>query len=93
MVLDLTGLKITQTSAKPENKEIGVRAHDAGHVEMLAFLFLTPENKKANRCDLSAARSAAGQEKPNKNSPSNSIHCTPDNGETASIALDLFEWQ
>jgi tetratricopeptide (TPR) repeat protein len=45
MLLDLDGFKITQTSAKPENKEIGVRAHDAGHTELLAFLFLTPRNK------------------------------------------------
>ena len=45
MLLDLTGFKITQTSAKPGNKEIGVRAHGAGHTELLAFLFLTPENK------------------------------------------------
>lgn len=45
MLLDLDGFKVTQTSAKPGNKEIGVRAHDAGHTELLAFLFLTPENK------------------------------------------------
>jgi tetratricopeptide (TPR) repeat protein len=46
MVLDLAGFKITQTSAKPGNREIGIRAHDAGHTELLAFLYLTPENQK-----------------------------------------------
>jgi tetratricopeptide (TPR) repeat protein len=45
MRLDLDGFKVTQMSAKPGNKEIGVRAHDGGHTELLAFLFLTPENK------------------------------------------------
>ena len=45
MILDLTGLHVTQRSAKPQGNEIGVRAHDSGHMELLAFLFLTPENK------------------------------------------------
>jgi len=45
MLLDLDGFHITQQTAKPEGREIGVRAHDAEHTELLAFLFLTPENK------------------------------------------------
>jgi tetratricopeptide (TPR) repeat protein len=45
MVLDLEGFTVTQTSAKPDNREIGVRAHDTGHTELLAFLFLTPESR------------------------------------------------
>jgi len=45
MVLDLEGFKVTQMSAKPGGREIGVRAHDAGVMEMLSFLFLTPESK------------------------------------------------
>jgi len=44
MLLDLNGFKITQTSAKNGGVELGVRAHDANHTELLAFLFLTPEN-------------------------------------------------
>lgn len=74
MVLDLTGFKITQTSAKPDNKEIGVRAHNAAHTELLAFLFLTPENKKqtAATClqeDMQQVR------KTPLNSPSNLTRC------------------
>lgn len=42
MLLDLEGLRISEASAKPGGNEIGIRAHDAGHTEMLAFLFLTP---------------------------------------------------
>jgi len=45
MILDLSGFKITQTSAKQNDREIGVRAHDTGHTELLAFLFLTPESR------------------------------------------------
>lgn len=45
MVLDLDGFTVTQTSAKPDNREIGVRAHDTSHTELLAFLFLTPESR------------------------------------------------
>ena len=45
MVLDLDGFHITQMSAKPEGREIGVRAHDSGNMELLTFLFLTPERK------------------------------------------------
>jgi tetratricopeptide (TPR) repeat protein len=45
MVLDLNGFHITQVSAKPEGREIGVRAHDAGAMEMLSFMFLTPDKK------------------------------------------------
>ena len=44
MVLDLDGFHVTQQSAKPDGREIGVRAHDAEHMELLSFLFLTPEN-------------------------------------------------
>ena len=45
MMLNLDGFKITQKSAKPDGREIGIRAHDAAHTEILAFLFLTPESK------------------------------------------------
>lgn len=45
MVLDLDGFHITQMSAKPDGREIGVRAHDGGTMEMLTFLFLTPDKK------------------------------------------------
>ena len=44
MVLDLDGFHVTQQSAKPDGREVGVRAHDAEHMELLSFLFLTPEN-------------------------------------------------
>jgi tetratricopeptide (TPR) repeat protein len=44
MLLDLTDFEITQTSAKAGGEELGIRAHDANHTELLAFLFLTPEN-------------------------------------------------
>jgi hypothetical protein len=44
MLLDLDGFHITQLSAKPQGREIGVRAHDTNHTELLAFLFLTPEH-------------------------------------------------
>ena len=86
MLLDLTGFKITQTSAKPENREIGVRAHDAGHTELLAFLFLTPENKKqtAATClqqDLQQIRKDHGK----FTEQLNPLHT--DNGEAATIAL------
>jgi tetratricopeptide (TPR) repeat protein len=46
MVLDLDGFHITQQSAEPEGQEIGVRARDDGHTQLLAFLFLTPEHKE-----------------------------------------------
>jgi len=42
MLLDLDGFHVTQQSAKPDGREIGVRAHDSQHTELLAFLFLTP---------------------------------------------------
>jgi tetratricopeptide (TPR) repeat protein len=42
MMLDLAGLRITEASAKPAGREIGIRAHDSAHTELLAFLFLTP---------------------------------------------------
>ena len=45
MLLDLDGFHITQQTAKPEGREIGVRAHDTEHTELLAFLFLTPGNR------------------------------------------------
>jgi hypothetical protein len=45
MVLDLDGFQVIQKAVKPEGREIGVRAHDAEHTEMLAFLFLTPAYK------------------------------------------------
>ena len=44
MLLDLKDFHVTQSSAKPNGNELGIRAHDDGHMEMLAFLFLTPEN-------------------------------------------------
>jgi tetratricopeptide (TPR) repeat protein len=86
MLLDLTGLKITQTSAKERNREMGVRAHDAGHTELLAFLFLTPENKKqtAATClqqDLQQIRKDHGK----FTEQLNPLHT--DNSDTASIAL------
>ena len=43
MMLDLTGFHITEANAKPGGREIGIRAHDTGHTELLGFLFLTPE--------------------------------------------------
>ena len=43
MMLDLTGFRITEASAKPGGREIGIRAHDTAHTEFLALLFLTPE--------------------------------------------------
>jgi tetratricopeptide (TPR) repeat protein len=42
MLLDLSGMHLTQTSAKPDGVEVGVKAHDAAHTELLAFLYLTP---------------------------------------------------
>jgi tetratricopeptide (TPR) repeat protein len=86
MLLDLTGFKITQTSAKDGNREIGVRAHDAGHIELLAFLFLTPEYKSqtAATClqqDLIQVRKDGGKFVEQLN-PSHA-----DNGETATILL------
>lgn len=45
LVLNLDGLHVTQRSAKPQGNEIGVRAHDAAHTELLTFLFLTPNHK------------------------------------------------
>jgi hypothetical protein len=86
MLLDLTDFKITQTSAKPDNKEIGVRAHDAGHTELLAFLFLTPENKKqtAATClqqDLNQIRKGNGK----FTEQLNPLH--KDDRDSASIAL------
>jgi hypothetical protein len=72
MVLDLDGFKVTQQSAKPDGREIGVRAHDAGQMELLTFLFLTPENKSqtASSClaqDIAEVRKSRGkaEEKPN----------------------------
>jgi tetratricopeptide (TPR) repeat protein len=44
ITLDLEGFHITQATAKPNGNELGIRAHDDGHTELLAFLFLTPEN-------------------------------------------------
>jgi tetratricopeptide (TPR) repeat protein len=44
MLLDLKGFHVTQTSAKPNGNELGIRAHDDGHTEVLAFLFLTPKS-------------------------------------------------
>jgi hypothetical protein len=44
MLLDLKDFRVTQSSAKPKGNELGIQAHDDGHMEMLAFLFLTPEN-------------------------------------------------
>ncbi len=71
-ILDLDGFHITQTSAKPDGREIGVRAHDSGVMEMLSFLFLTPENKSqtAATClaqDIAQVRKDGGkiQEQPN----------------------------
>ena len=38
------GFKITETSAKPDGREIGIRAQDAsGHLSFLGFLFQVPE--------------------------------------------------
>jgi hypothetical protein len=86
MALDLTGFKITQTSAKPDNREIGVRAHDAAHTELLAFLFLTPEDKKqtAATClqqDLQQIRKSNGK----FTEQLNPLHT--DDSHTSSIAL------
>ena len=52
MLLDLDGVHITQSSAKPNGNELGIRAHDDGHMDFLAFLFLTPNDtaQTANSC-------------------------------------------
>lgn len=86
MLLDLDGLHVTQLSAKPEGREIGVRAHDAGHTELLAFLFLTPENKHqtAASClqeDLKQIRKDSGK----LAEQMNPMHT--DTGDSASIVL------
>jgi tetratricopeptide (TPR) repeat protein len=72
VILDLDGFHVTQTSAKPDGREMGVRAHDSGAMEMLSFLFLTPENKSqtAASClaqDIAQVRKDSGkiQEQPN----------------------------
>jgi hypothetical protein len=44
MLLDLDGFNVTQSSAKPNGDELGIRAHDQENMELLAFLFLTPQN-------------------------------------------------
>lgn len=43
MVLDLTGFKVTQSSAKPGGAELGLRVHDNGNTAALLFLFLAPK--------------------------------------------------
>ena len=44
MVVNLEGFNITQMSAKPGGRELGIRAHDHGKMDALFFLFLTPED-------------------------------------------------
>jgi hypothetical protein len=87
MLLDLAGLKITQTSAKAGGEELGVRAHDTGHTELLAFLFLTPENKNqtAQTClkaDLDQVAKDAGKTGTN-------VQTNPKGRDTAAIATAL----
>ena len=53
MVLDLTGFKVIQTSAKPGGAELGLRVHDQGNAVALIFLFLAP---KEPRGDAAACR-------------------------------------
>ena len=43
LMLNLSGLRITEASAKPGGHEIAIRAHDTAHTELLGLLFLTPE--------------------------------------------------
>jgi tetratricopeptide (TPR) repeat protein len=69
MMLDLTGLRITEASAKPAGREIGIRAHDSAHTELLAFLFLTPgvTSQDASSClqsDLAQLKKDAGRNPP-----------------------------
>jgi hypothetical protein len=61
MVLDLNGFHVTQQSAKPDGREIGVRAHDAEHTELLAFLFLTPDKKSQTAASCMAQDIAEGE--------------------------------
>jgi tetratricopeptide (TPR) repeat protein len=42
VLLDLSGFKIIQSSAKPAGNELGLRIHDKGSLEALIFIFLTP---------------------------------------------------
>ena len=48
MVLDLTGFKVIQTSAKPGGTELGLRVHDKGNTVALLFLFLAPKESRGN---------------------------------------------
>ena len=87
MLLDLDNFKITQTSAKVGGAELGVRAHDAGHTELLAFLFLTPENKNqtAQTClkgDLDQVVKDAGKTGTN-------VQTNPKGRDTGAIATAL----
>lgn len=48
MVLDLTGFKVVQTSAKPGGAELGLRVHDQRNTVALLFLFLAPKEPRGN---------------------------------------------
>ena len=86
MLLDLDGFHVTQQTAKPEGREIGVRAHDAKNTELLAFLFLTPghQSQTPSTClqqDLTQIRKDNGKFMEQLN-PSGT-----DNAESATILL------
>lgn len=56
------GFKVIQTSAKPNGREIGVRAQDAsGRLSFLGFLFLVPE-----QAPLTAAKCRDGALEPDR---------------------------
>jgi tetratricopeptide (TPR) repeat protein len=48
MVLDLTGFKVIQTSAKPGGVELGLRVHDQVNTVALIFLFLAPKEPRGD---------------------------------------------
>ncbi|HKO17809.1 MAG TPA: hypothetical protein VJU82_02880, partial [Acidobacteriaceae bacterium] len=86
MVLDLDGFHVTQMSAKPEGREIGVRAHDAGTMEMLSFLFLTPD-KKSQTAASCMAQDIAQVRKENSNIQEQANPFDTDNKDWASVLV------
>ncbi len=63
MLLDLKGFHVTQSSAKPNGNELGIRAHDDGHTGMLAFLFLTPDKHLETAASCRQAESRPNRER------------------------------
>jgi tetratricopeptide (TPR) repeat protein len=87
MLLDLIGFNITQTSAKAGGTELGVRAHDANHTELLAFLFLTPENK--NQTAQSCLKADLGQVVKDTGNSGTKVQPNPKGRDTEQIATAL----